>query len=76
MRDRYVTHVFRNARQIRCFNVRVNANTLLRRIDLYIYPPSCVRLVCRENIPALPASDWSAVRIYPRFLCPIGPSCE
>eukprot|EP00959_Pyramimonas_sp_CCMP1952_P015123 320070-Pyramimonas_sp.AAC.2 len=26
-----------------------------------------------ENIPALPVSDWSVVRIYPRFLCPIGP---
>eukprot|EP00976_Prorocentrum_cordatum_P071057 1180165-Prorocentrum_minimum.AAC.7 len=27
-----------------------------------------------ENIPALSASDWSVVRIYPRFLRPIGPS--
>ena len=27
-----------------------------------------------ENIPALPASDWSAVRIYLRFLHLIGPS--
>eukprot|EP00959_Pyramimonas_sp_CCMP1952_P407710 8544722-Pyramimonas_sp.AAC.1 len=25
-------------------------------------------------MPALPASDWSGVRIYPRFLRPIGPS--
>eukprot|EP00976_Prorocentrum_cordatum_P036575 744136-Prorocentrum_minimum.AAC.1 len=25
-------------------------------------------------IPTLPASDWSVVRIYPRFLHPIGPS--
>ena len=29
--------------------------------------------VRRENIPALPASDWSVVRIYPRFLLLIGP---
>eukprot|EP00976_Prorocentrum_cordatum_P107479 1194647-Prorocentrum_minimum.AAC.2 len=28
--------------------------------------------VPRENIPALPASDWSLVRIYPRFLRLIG----
>eukprot|EP00959_Pyramimonas_sp_CCMP1952_P094921 1985255-Pyramimonas_sp.AAC.1 len=28
----------------------------------------CVRLVRRENIPALSVSDWSVVRIYPRFL--------
>eukprot|EP00976_Prorocentrum_cordatum_P063073 1176969-Prorocentrum_minimum.AAC.2 len=35
---------------------------------------SCVRLVRHENIPTLPASDWSVVRIYPRFLRPIGPS--
>eukprot|EP00959_Pyramimonas_sp_CCMP1952_P293947 6147692-Pyramimonas_sp.AAC.2 len=27
---------------------------------------TCIRLVRRENIPALPASDWSVVRIYPR----------
>eukprot|EP00976_Prorocentrum_cordatum_P097131 1190873-Prorocentrum_minimum.AAC.2 len=27
----------------------------------------------QENIPALPPSDWSAVRIYLRFLRPIGP---
>eukprot|EP00959_Pyramimonas_sp_CCMP1952_P333284 6978646-Pyramimonas_sp.AAC.1 len=27
-----------------------------------------------ENIPTLPASDWSAVRISPRFQRPIGPS--
>eukprot|EP00959_Pyramimonas_sp_CCMP1952_P299585 6266117-Pyramimonas_sp.AAC.1 len=34
-----------------------------------------VRLVRRENIlPTLPASDWSVVSIYPRFLCLIGPS--
>eukprot|EP00959_Pyramimonas_sp_CCMP1952_P204607 4278324-Pyramimonas_sp.AAC.1 len=33
-----------------------------------------VRLVRRENIPAFPASDWSVVRIYPRFLRPIGTS--
>eukprot|EP00959_Pyramimonas_sp_CCMP1952_P311260 6514080-Pyramimonas_sp.AAC.1 len=26
--------------------------------------------------PRLPASDWSVVRIYPRFPRPIGPSCE
>eukprot|EP00959_Pyramimonas_sp_CCMP1952_P182342 3812604-Pyramimonas_sp.AAC.1 len=25
------------------------------------------------NIPALPASDWSVMRIYPRFLRLIGP---
>eukprot|EP00959_Pyramimonas_sp_CCMP1952_P386929 8108994-Pyramimonas_sp.AAC.1 len=25
-----------------------------------------------ENIPALSVSDWSIVRIYPRFLHPIG----
>eukprot|EP00959_Pyramimonas_sp_CCMP1952_P095601 1998511-Pyramimonas_sp.AAC.1 len=31
-------------------------------------------LVHRENIPALPASDWSIVRIYPHFLRLIGPS--
>eukprot|EP00976_Prorocentrum_cordatum_P077187 1182585-Prorocentrum_minimum.AAC.1 len=31
------------------------------------------RVVRRENIPALHASDWSAVRIYPRFASPIGP---
>eukprot|EP00976_Prorocentrum_cordatum_P061331 1176253-Prorocentrum_minimum.AAC.1 len=37
---------------------------------------SCVRLVRRENIPALPASDRSAARIYPRFLRPIGPPQE
>ena len=35
---------------------------------------SCVRLVRRETIPTLPASDWSVVRIYPRFLRLIGPS--
>eukprot|EP00976_Prorocentrum_cordatum_P076714 1182410-Prorocentrum_minimum.AAC.3 len=29
-----------------------------------------------ENVPALPASDWSIVRIYPRFLRLIGPSRE
>eukprot|EP00959_Pyramimonas_sp_CCMP1952_P056237 1174662-Pyramimonas_sp.AAC.1 len=33
-----------------------------------------IRLACRENMPALPASDWSVVRIYPRFLRLIGPS--
>eukprot|EP00976_Prorocentrum_cordatum_P043227 875450-Prorocentrum_minimum.AAC.1 len=27
-----------------------------------------------ENIPALPASDWFLVRVYPHFLRPIGPS--
>eukprot|EP00959_Pyramimonas_sp_CCMP1952_P217262 4544058-Pyramimonas_sp.AAC.1 len=32
------------------------------------------RLVHRENIPALPAFDWSIVRMYPRFLRSIGPS--
>eukprot|EP00976_Prorocentrum_cordatum_P035759 727030-Prorocentrum_minimum.AAC.1 len=32
---------------------------------------SCVRLVRRENMPAHPASDWSAVRICPRVLRPI-----
>eukprot|EP00976_Prorocentrum_cordatum_P114933 1195925-Prorocentrum_minimum.AAC.3 len=26
----------------------------------------------RENIPALPVSDWSIARIYPHFLCLIG----
>eukprot|EP00959_Pyramimonas_sp_CCMP1952_P369817 7745675-Pyramimonas_sp.AAC.1 len=31
--------------------------------------------VRRENIPAIPVSDWSALRIYPRFLCLIGPPC-
>eukprot|EP00959_Pyramimonas_sp_CCMP1952_P088325 1847848-Pyramimonas_sp.AAC.1 len=36
-----------------------------------------MRLVRRENIPpAYPASDWSVVRMYPRFLRMIGPSCE
>eukprot|EP00959_Pyramimonas_sp_CCMP1952_P117605 2458735-Pyramimonas_sp.AAC.1 len=30
----------------------------------------------RENIPALPASDWSAVRIYLRFLRLMGPPQE
>eukprot|EP00959_Pyramimonas_sp_CCMP1952_P367312 7693318-Pyramimonas_sp.AAC.1 len=33
----------------------------------------CVRLVRCKNIPACPASDWSAVRIYPRVLRPIYP---
>eukprot|EP00976_Prorocentrum_cordatum_P102802 1193212-Prorocentrum_minimum.AAC.12 len=32
-----------------------------------------VCLVHRENIPTLPASDWSIVRIYSCFLRPIGP---
>eukprot|EP00959_Pyramimonas_sp_CCMP1952_P199097 4164666-Pyramimonas_sp.AAC.1 len=32
------------------------------------------RLVRRENMPTLPASDWSVVRICLRFLRPIGPS--
>eukprot|EP00959_Pyramimonas_sp_CCMP1952_P377067 7897951-Pyramimonas_sp.AAC.3 len=27
-----------------------------------------------ENVPVLPASDWSVMRIYPRFLRLIGPS--
>eukprot|EP00959_Pyramimonas_sp_CCMP1952_P429758 9000536-Pyramimonas_sp.AAC.1 len=27
-----------------------------------------------ENMPALPAPDWSVVRIYPRLLRLIGPS--
>eukprot|EP00959_Pyramimonas_sp_CCMP1952_P196003 4098317-Pyramimonas_sp.AAC.1 len=31
-------------------------------------------LAAGENIRALPASDWSVVRIYPRFLRLIGPS--
>eukprot|EP00976_Prorocentrum_cordatum_P081314 1184350-Prorocentrum_minimum.AAC.4 len=31
------------------------------------------RLVRRENMPALPASDWSAVRICLHFLRLIGP---
>eukprot|EP00976_Prorocentrum_cordatum_P008495 169637-Prorocentrum_minimum.AAC.1 len=35
---------------------------------------TCVGLVHRENIPTLPAYDWSVVRIYPRFLRMIGPS--
>eukprot|EP00976_Prorocentrum_cordatum_P030680 624431-Prorocentrum_minimum.AAC.1 len=35
---------------------------------------TCVRLVRRENIPTLTASDWSLVRIYPHVLRPIGPS--
>eukprot|EP00976_Prorocentrum_cordatum_P069496 1179569-Prorocentrum_minimum.AAC.2 len=26
--------------------------------------PELSRLVCQENIPAIPASDWSAVRVY------------
>eukprot|EP00959_Pyramimonas_sp_CCMP1952_P399241 8365713-Pyramimonas_sp.AAC.1 len=34
-------------------------------------PPKRSRTLT-ENIPAPPASDWSAVRIYPRFLRPIG----
>eukprot|EP00976_Prorocentrum_cordatum_P110070 1195131-Prorocentrum_minimum.AAC.5 len=34
--------------------------------------PAPARLVCRENIPARPASDWSVVRIYPRVPRPIG----
>ena len=29
-------------------------------------------MVRHENIPALPVSDWSVMRIYPRFLCLIG----
>eukprot|EP00976_Prorocentrum_cordatum_P109835 1195083-Prorocentrum_minimum.AAC.6 len=29
-----------------------------------------------QNIPALPVSDWSVVRIYPRFLRRIGPLVE
>eukprot|EP00976_Prorocentrum_cordatum_P082949 1185045-Prorocentrum_minimum.AAC.2 len=33
-----------------------------------------IGLVRRENIPALSASDWSVVRIYPHVLRPIGPS--
>eukprot|EP00959_Pyramimonas_sp_CCMP1952_P437045 9150794-Pyramimonas_sp.AAC.1 len=38
-----------------------------------IGPSRCrVRLVHRENIPTLSASDWSIVRIYPRFLRLIG----
>eukprot|EP00959_Pyramimonas_sp_CCMP1952_P069295 1446109-Pyramimonas_sp.AAC.1 len=36
--------------------------------------PHNIRLVRRENILALPASDWSNVRIYSRLLRPIGPS--
>eukprot|EP00976_Prorocentrum_cordatum_P078957 1183346-Prorocentrum_minimum.AAC.3 len=42
----------------------------------YASHASCVRLVHRENIPTLPASDWSAVRISPRFQRLIGPSRE
>eukprot|EP00959_Pyramimonas_sp_CCMP1952_P084007 1756709-Pyramimonas_sp.AAC.1 len=34
------------------------------------------RLVQRENIPPLPASDWLNARIYPRFPHLIGSSCE
>eukprot|EP00976_Prorocentrum_cordatum_P039557 803982-Prorocentrum_minimum.AAC.1 len=34
---------------------------------------SCVRLVHRENIPVLHASDWYIVRIYPCFMRLIGP---
>eukprot|EP00976_Prorocentrum_cordatum_P083475 1185265-Prorocentrum_minimum.AAC.1 len=30
--------------------------------------------VRRESIPALPACDWSVVRVYPHFLRAIGPS--
>eukprot|EP00959_Pyramimonas_sp_CCMP1952_P371902 7787849-Pyramimonas_sp.AAC.1 len=37
-------------------------------------PRERVRLVRRENIPTLPASDWSTVRIYLRFLRLIGQS--
>eukprot|EP00976_Prorocentrum_cordatum_P062624 1176788-Prorocentrum_minimum.AAC.3 len=33
----------------------------------------CARLDRGANIPTLPASDWTIVRIYPRFLHPIGP---
>eukprot|EP00959_Pyramimonas_sp_CCMP1952_P441854 9250102-Pyramimonas_sp.AAC.1 len=37
---------------------------------------SCIRLVRRENIPTFPASNWSVVKIYSRFMRLIGPSCE
>eukprot|EP00959_Pyramimonas_sp_CCMP1952_P090057 1885232-Pyramimonas_sp.AAC.1 len=37
---------------------------------------SCVRLVRHENIPEIPVSDWSLMRIYPCLLCPIGPSWD
>eukprot|EP00959_Pyramimonas_sp_CCMP1952_P019272 407260-Pyramimonas_sp.AAC.1 len=30
----------------------------------------------QKNIPALPLSDWSIVRIYPHFMRPIGPSSQ
>eukprot|EP00959_Pyramimonas_sp_CCMP1952_P369794 7745303-Pyramimonas_sp.AAC.1 len=39
-------------------------------------PRRRARATRRENIPTLPASDWSVVRIYPRFLRPVGPSCR
>eukprot|EP00959_Pyramimonas_sp_CCMP1952_P079156 1654638-Pyramimonas_sp.AAC.1 len=35
---------------------------------------SCVRLVHRENIPAISASGWFTVRTCPRFLRPFGSS--
>eukprot|EP00959_Pyramimonas_sp_CCMP1952_P383304 8031818-Pyramimonas_sp.AAC.1 len=40
----------------------------LRRRERGFFSGGCVRLVRRENIPVLPASDWSVRRIYPCFL--------
>eukprot|EP00959_Pyramimonas_sp_CCMP1952_P211474 4425710-Pyramimonas_sp.AAC.1 len=40
-------------------HMRASANPKLRAWQ--------VRLVHHKNIPALPASDWSVMRIYPRF---------
>eukprot|EP00976_Prorocentrum_cordatum_P005168 101995-Prorocentrum_minimum.AAC.1 len=39
-----------------------------------ISPAMAVCARRRENIPALPASDWPVVRIYLRFLRMLGPS--
>eukprot|EP00959_Pyramimonas_sp_CCMP1952_P372604 7802756-Pyramimonas_sp.AAC.1 len=42
--------------------------------DLVWQQATKVRLIGHENIPALPAYDWSVMRICPRSLRMIGPS--
>eukprot|EP00976_Prorocentrum_cordatum_P017950 362332-Prorocentrum_minimum.AAC.1 len=56
------------------FELYAAFDPLTDKVGAVFVVASCVRLVHRENIPTLPESDWSIVRISPHFLRLIGPS--
>eukprot|EP00959_Pyramimonas_sp_CCMP1952_P273126 5708880-Pyramimonas_sp.AAC.1 len=56
-----------------CYYVRTDLRAARRRSPPLPVADSASSCGHRENISALPASDWSIMRIYPRLLRLIGP---